>query len=131
MQVDVLCNDFSKAFDRLDGFTLLPKFSRYGSSDNLIQLLKSYQCLRTHFVILNGYEFRDFVARTRVPQGFKLGTFSQFVDKRHENENLPVNYLLYADDLKLHSVINSQLVAQCLTPNKSMVHLQQFNLGFG
>ena len=106
-QVDVIYTDFSKAFDKIDHNILLRKLESYGFSDALINLFKSYFYNRTQYVQLHGFKSTHIIQASGVPQGSILGPlfFVLFIDDI--TIKLNVNYLLYADDLKIFSKIDS------------------------
>lgn len=107
-QTDVIYTDFSKAFDRLDHTMLLKKLNDIGLSENLITLFRSYLSNRVQYVTFNGFKSVEYVATSGVPQGSVLGPlfFVIFINDIADELN-EVNYLMYADDLKLFSRIYS------------------------
>lgn len=106
-QVDVVYTDFSKAFDRIDHNILLYKLSAYGFTANAVQLLKSYLSNRYNYVTYNGFKSGVYPITSGVPQGSNLGPllFSLFVNDL--NVSVTCNKLIFADDLKIYSSINS------------------------
>ena len=111
-QTDVVYTDFSKAFDRLDHRLLLDKLDKIGLSYSLLHLFKSYLTNRTQYVFLNGFKSIEFVATSGVPQGSILGPllFNIFINDITDEIDLPC--LLYADDLKVFTVVNN--INDCL-----------------
>lgn len=107
LQVDVVYTDFSSAFDKVDHSLLLRKLERFGLSVNLVSLLDSYLVDRYLYVYVNGYTSKQFRQETGVPQGSVLGPllFNIFINDVVEVINL--SCLLFADDMKIYSVINS------------------------
>lgn len=108
-QCDTIYTDFSKAFDQLDHGILLSKLRSSGFSTNLVRMLRSYLVDRKQFVLLRGHKSDLISASSGVPQGSVLGPllFNIFVNDIGCDLDADVHYLLYADDLKLYSRINS------------------------
>lgn len=105
-QVDVIYLDFSKAFDRMNHSLLLSRLRGIGLSENLVALIRSYLDNRQIYIQVKGHRSRSFSALTGVPQGSLLGPlfFNIFVNTIVSGLGVPC--LLYADDVKLFSVVN-------------------------
>ena len=117
LQVDVVYTDFTKAFDHLDHSRLLCKLHRYGFSDSLVQLLRSYLLNRSQYVECRGVKSKTFRALSGVPQGSILGPllFNLFIDD--VSCRLSARHLLYADDMKLFHCISTISDCLCLQQN--------------
>ena len=111
LQVDVLYTDFSKAFDRLDHGLLLNKLQTFGFSQLLINFIKSYLNNRTQYVEYRGHMSIEINATSGVPQGSILGPLLFVLFINNIVVDLNVDVLLYADDVKLFSAINT--LADC------------------
>jgi hypothetical protein len=104
-QVDVIYTDFSSAFDSIDHDILFKKLDSFGFSDNLRLLLRSYLHDRYLYVYLNGFKSYFFRQDSGVPQGLVLGPlfFNIYINDIVESLDLPC--LLFADDMKVYSLI--------------------------
>lgn len=111
-QVDVIYTDFSRAFDRLNHNMLLNKLHRFGFSNQLVNLFKSYFFGRSQYVENQGMRSAAYTVDSGVPQGSILGPlfFNIFIDDIVSE--LSAHHLLYADDMKLFYQIRTP--ADCL-----------------
>jgi hypothetical protein len=106
-QIDVIYMDFSKAFDHVDHKLLLTKLDSFGFSDNLIQLIASYLSDRALFVQYRGFSSGLFQQLSGVPQGSVLGPLFFVIFSNDMTDLLDVPFQLYADDLKIYNVIET------------------------
>ena len=107
-QVDVIYTDFAKAFDKVDHTVLLNKLRCFGFSDNLVKLLMSYLYNRSCSVTYNGYYSLPFITTSGVPQGSVLGPTLFLIFINDLADSLNCHRLLFADDLKIFSSIESE-----------------------
>ncbi|GBL78927.1 putative RNA-directed DNA polymerase from transposon BS [Araneus ventricosus] len=114
-QLDVIYTDFSKAFDSIDFGILLNKLHGLGFHVNLTDWLHSYLCNRSLYVYFNNAVSREFSGTSGVPQGSNLGPllFILFINDLTSVFKYS-ECLLFADDLKLFSSMNSNLDAVLL-----------------
>lgn len=109
-QVDAIYTDFTKAFDVLNHKRLLWKLWNMGIRSSAFNWLKSYLSNRSQIVRIKGFVSDPFSAPSGVPQGSHLGPilFTLFINDI-SNYISHSQFLLYADDLKIYSKINSPL----------------------
>ena len=105
-QVDVICTDLSKAFDRID-HRFLAKLSELGFSDALVNFFRSYLADRFQFATCNCFKSCLYEISSGVPQGSNLGLlfFCPFINDL--NDVIGCQKLFFADDLKIFSSIIS------------------------
>lgn len=106
-QVDVVYTDFSKAFDRLDHGILLYHLDRIGFSANLLMLFESYLKNRLLRVEYCGQDSVELCATSGVPQGSILGPLLFNIFINGVTDIIDLSVLLYADDMKIFSRIDS------------------------
>lgn len=126
-QTDVIYTDFSKAFDRLNHKILLLKLENYGLSNELINLISSYLTSRSQFVSYNGYRSVEYPALSGVPQGSILGPLLFNIYVNDIVDELDVDCLMYADDLKIYSRIQSIYDCERLQQNLLKIHSWSLN----
>ena len=112
-QINVIYTDFQKAFDRVSNIILVRKVYDIGVKVNerLIDWIRSYLSGRSQYIKVLGHMTRLFEVKSAVPQGSHLGQllFRIFMDD--VTRVFRSIKLLYADDLKLFSVVNCILDA--------------------
>jgi ribonuclease P/MRP protein subunit RPP40 len=123
-QIDVIYIDFSKAFDRVDHKLLLTKLDSFGFSDNLIQLIASYLSDRALFVQYRGFSSGLFQQLSGVPQGSVLGPLFFVIFSNDMTDLLNVPFQLYADDLKIYNVIETN--EDCLKLQRNIDLIQNW-----
>lgn len=109
-QVDSVYLDLTKAFDRVNHRILLDKLSSFGISGSLHHWFSSYLSNRTSMVRVGSSFSKSFVSTSGVPQGSHLGPilFLLFINNVQTClDSHDVQYLLFADDLKIFRCINS------------------------
>lgn len=99
--------DLAKAFDRINHTILLRKLRSFPISPCLITLIQSYLSNRKQIVCLYGEKSECITPQSSVPQGSILSPllFALFINDLPDL--IKTNVLLFADDLKLFSKVNS------------------------
>lgn len=107
-QIEVIYTDFSKAFDKVSIKILYAKLQAMGFHSNFLMWIESYLSHRMCKVVVDGFESLPYEQTSGVPQGSILGPlfFNLFINDV-SNCFTKVNFLLYADDLKIYKKINS------------------------
>lgn len=126
-QVDSVYTDFSKAFDKVNHDLLLLKLEGIGFGKKVLTWLGSFLKNRSQSVRINNFISNIFHVPSGVPQGSHCGPllFNLFInDIGLVIKN--VEFLLFADDLKLFSVITSILDSQIL--QRDLDHLYNWSV---
>lgn len=121
-QVDVIYTDLTKAFDRLDHCLLMGKLHKLGFSGGDLVLMQSYLRGRTQHVRYGGVESVNYAVTSGVPQGSVLGPLLFVLFINDLAEQLDVDCLLYADDLKIFCRIVNNEDCRRLQDNLFRVH---------
>lgn len=124
LQTDVIYTDFSRAFDRLDHTILIMKLRAHGFSNDMLNFFASYLSDRMQYVECSGHQSVETLATSGVPQGSNLGPllFDIFVDDIVND--LDVNCLIYADDLKIYCHITC--IDDCITLQNNLNKINEW-----
>ena len=108
-QVDVVCLDFSKAFDKVNHVVLLQKLCNFGITGSLLQWCESYLSNRRQRVVLDGLSSSWSNVSSGVPQGSFLVPlfFVIFISDLPEVVLPGSTIALYADDCKCSRIIDT------------------------
>nr|CAH7747916.1 unnamed protein product [Callosobruchus chinensis] len=117
LQVDIIFMDFSKAFDQINHSLLLQKMNKFGFSNNLVKFFHSYLTGRNQFVEYNGFKSKSYITTSGVPQGTNLGPLLFLIFVNDINHIITVEKQMFADDLKIYSLIRSQESSKQLQEN--------------
>lgn len=104
-QVDVAYLDFKKAFDTVDHDVLLSKLAGMGCTLHTVKFFASYLRDRRQYVDCGGYFSDPYCTRSGVSQGTNLGPLLFIIVVNDISEVVSSKCLLFADDLKLSTVI--------------------------
>lgn len=104
-QVDAVYTDFSKAFDKMDHGIMAEKMSQMGFDNKLIKFFSSYVHQRKQYVEYNGHRSCPFIATSGAPQGSCLAPLIFSIYINDIVTQLKSCSLLFADDLKIFSVV--------------------------
>lgn len=123
-QVDVVYLDFQKAFDQLDHYILLQKMKYYGFCRPLLLLMESYLIGREQRVKYRNFLSLPLCPSSGVPQGSNLGPllFLIFIDDIVECVGCET--LLFADDLKLFSTVDT--LDDCSNVQRSLSRIEDW-----
>jgi hypothetical protein len=107
-QIDAVYTDLRKAFDSVNHSTLILKLKNLGVTDPMLSWFQSYLVGRKQQVKINNIISNSIEVTSGVPQGSHLSPilFNIFINDIH-NIFTHSKFLLFADDLKLYSTINS------------------------
>ncbi len=98
---EIVYPDFAKAFDSVNHRLLLTKLKCYGIAPSVINRIESYLRRRSFQVSVNGSLSQVAEAASVVPQGSVLGPILFVIYVNDLTDNLTIDHLLYADDVKL------------------------------
>ena len=106
-QCDIIYTDFAKAFDSINHSLLLHKLTSFGVQGTHLKWFRSYLNDRLSRVIIKNAFSEWTPIVSGVPQGSHLGPllFNLFINDICDN--LVSNSLLFADDMKIYRIINS------------------------
>jgi len=106
--VDTIYLDFKKAFDSVDHSVLIYKLQNIGVRGSLLKWIESYLTGRENVVTINKQRSRPYAVSSGVPQGSHLGPllFILFINDIVSGLKY-VNILIFADDIKLFTKIDS------------------------
>ncbi|XP_060801905.1 uncharacterized protein LOC132902101 [Amyelois transitella] len=134
-QVDSVYTDFQKAFDKVDHITLLSKLQALGIHGSLYRWICSYMEHRSQLVVLKGFCSEPIIIPSGVPQGSHLGSLFFIIYINDLIPRLRCSSLLFADDLKIFTSINS--VNYCIAIQRDINELvawcadNKMSLGIG
>ena len=106
-QLDVVYLDIAKAFDLVPHQLLLRKCQKYGLSDDVCKLIKSYLSNRAYQVTLNGRSSRRVFPGSGVGQGSVLGPKLFLLHFNDLLAELRCDGWCFADDLRNAKIIRS------------------------
>ena len=107
-QTDVILLDFTKAFDKVSHKRLCSKLAHYGIRGALLTWINDFLTGRTQRVIVNGCISDDTGVSSGVPQGTVLAPLLFLVYINDLPKNIVSSVKLYADDVLIYRIINSE-----------------------
>lgn len=117
-EVDVVYTDFSKAFDVVNISILIHKLFKIGVRGNMLHWIHSYLTDRTQSVKFNNSFSKKYDVSSGVPQGSVLGPFLFLIFINDLPKFLKdVEYLMFADDLKIFRTIKNSIDIEKLQYN--------------
>ena len=106
--IDIICIDFSKAFDSVSHKKLMLKIEYYGINGNLLKWISSFLTNRTFCVKFNNTVSSEYPVISSIPQGSVLATtfFILFI-----NDLCSIikssTLKMYADDVAIYHKVNN------------------------
>ena len=104
--------DFQKAFDTVPHKRLIHKLSTVGITGQLSAWLSNYLSERSHFVQIGQSKSSLLSQTSGIPQGTILGPLLFLIYINDLPQNLVVNSLLFADDLKIFAINHPDNILQ-------------------
>ena len=97
-QSDLILQDFSKAFDKVNHLKLLYKLQLHGIQGKTLGWIESFLIGRTQCVVLDGDSSTELPVSSGVPQGSVLGPILFLLYINDLPDNIQSNVRLFADD---------------------------------
>ncbi|KAL4100600.1 hypothetical protein QTP88_020642 [Uroleucon formosanum] len=107
-QVDVIFTDISKAFDSISHIVLINILDRLGVGEPLLSWFKSYITGRRQFVSLFNQKSAEYLVTSGVPKDGHLSSLLFNILINTLCESVDCKMLLFADDVKLFSCVQSE-----------------------
>lgn len=118
--------DFSRAFDRVDHDLLMAKMASLGIGPRLIRWCRAYLTDRSFKVKVGNSISTSAYAPSGVPQGSCIGPLLYAIfcqDLKRLFDGVPIQYKVYADDLKIYMEIKKPMDRHTLQEAINLVSL--------
>ena len=116
--------DFQRAFDSVSHNKLLHKLKSYGISGNLLIWISVFLHNRSQTVRIGTSISNSCLVTSGIPQGSVLGPtlFIIFVNDISDSFDPVIQSKLFADDIKIYSVINDHSSTACFQSHLDIIH---------
>ena len=113
-QVDVVFQDFCKAFDNVPHRQLLNKLKYYGITGDLVKWIEQWLTKRSQQVTLENHASSKLPVKSCVLQGTVLGPLMFLLYINDIDENILSTIRLFTDDCVIYRIIDSVEDSLCL-----------------
>ena len=107
--IDLICIDFSKAFESVSHNKLLLKLENYGIYGNLLKWINSFLSNRRFSVKINNALPSEYPVKSSVPQGSILATIFFILFVNDLSTVVKTGMIkMYADDVTIYHKVNNK-----------------------
>ena len=105
---DIILQEFSKAFDKVNHLKLLYKLQLHGVQGKTLRWIESFSIGRSQTVVLNGNNSDELLVSSGVPQGSVLGPKLFLLYMNGLPDSLQSQVRLFADDNAVYFTVEGQ-----------------------